>query len=276
MSFLLILFLSCLPPSAQGREIMLAREYADDMAVQGWLMSEKLDGVRGYWTGSKMLSKNGHILKVPSFFSENFPPFALEGELWGGRGTFAGTVSIIKRERDQEGWRKLQFAIFDVPEAAGGFSDRLQQAKEWFTAHPSLFAFVIPQVRIESRAQLYKKLKQVEAEGGEGLIVRKADGLYVHGRSSEICKLKSSYDTEAVIVGYRPGAGRNSGRLGALVVELQNNRDIRFKIGTGFTDLQRENPPAIGTIITFKYYGFYPSGIPRFPSFLRVREDAGL
>jgi DNA ligase-1 len=64
--------------------------------------------------------------------------------------------------------------------------------------------------------------------------------------------------------------------MGSLVVELQGNRAVQFKIGGGFSDEERENPPLIGTIITFKYYGFYESGIPKFPSFLRVREDTSL
>ena len=44
---------------------------------------------------------------------------------------------------------------------------------------------------------------------------------------------------------------------------------------SSLTDRQRENPPPVGTVITFKYYGFYDSGVPG-PSFLRIRNDAGL
>jgi DNA ligase-1 len=76
---------------------------------------------------------------------------------------------------------------------------------------------------------------------------------------------------EAVVVSHRPGSGRNQGRMGALLVELPESR-IRFKIGTGFSDEIRDNPPPIGTLITFRHYGFYESGIPKFPSFMRVRE----
>jgi len=48
---------------------------------------------------------------------------------------------------------------------------------------------------------------------------------------------------------------------------MDNNKVI--KIGTGFSDAQRENPPEIGCIITFKYYGLTSKGNPRFPVFLR-------
>ena len=85
-------------------------------------------------------------------------------------------------------------------------------------------------------------------------------------------KVKSYADMEAVVIAHIPGQGRNEARMGSLLVELPG-RETRFKIGTGFSDEIRNNPPPIGSLITFKYYGFYESGVPKFPSFLRVRED---
>ena len=58
--------------------------------------------------------------------------------------------------------------------------------------------------------------------------------------------------------------------LGAILVEYKDG--VRFKIGSGFTIQQRQNPPAIGTIITYKFYGKTKNNKPRFASFLRVRE----
>jgi DNA ligase-1 len=104
---------------------------------------------------------------------------------------------------------------------------------------------------------------------GEGLIVRKGDGLYSSGRSPEILKVKTFFDMEAVVVDHIAGKGRNRGRMGSLLVELPDT--TRFKIGTGFSDAERDSPPPVGSSITFKYYGFYKSGVPKFPSFLRVR-----
>ena len=86
--------------------------------------------------------------------------------------------------------------------------------------------------------------------------------------------MKSSADAEAVVVRQLPGKGRLAGMMWALLVELADG--TRFRIGTGFSDAERRNPPAPGTVITFPYRGTYASGIPKFPSFLRVRADAGL
>jgi DNA ligase-1 len=76
---------------------------------------------------------------------------------------------------------------------------------------------------------------------------------------------------EAVVVAHLPGKGKYEGRLGALLVEEQDG--TRFRIGSGFNYAERENPPAVGTVITYKNYGRYLSGLPKFPSFLRIRKD---
>lgn len=260
--------------NSDAAELMLPQVYTGQENVSGWLMSEKLDGVRGYWNGRQLLSKNGNLLHPPDAFIRELPPFALEGELWGGRDSFQPTLSIVKQQHPHTGWLQLKFAIFDVPHVPGGFAARIEQARSWFTAHPSVYAFVIPQLPVRDQINLQQELQRIESLGGEGLIVRKADGLYAAGRSAEILKVKSFQDAEARVVAHLPGKGRNAGRLGSLLVELTGG--IQFKIGSGFSDRQRESPPPIGVLITFKYYGKYLSGIPKFPSFMRIRGDGPL
>ncbi len=261
----------CLPLNCHALEIMLPQVYTENIDVSNWLVSEKLDGVRGYWDGKILLSKNNIPFHPPTAFVNNFPPFALEGEIWGGRGTFEKTISIVKKQQPHDGWLDLKFAIFDVPQATGGFTRRLQKAKDWFDNHPSQFAFVISQKTIKDNGQLKTELQRVEKLGGEGLIVRKPNALYTKGRSRDILKVKNFFDMEAVVIAHIGGKGRNRGRLGSLLVELPDK--TKFKIGTGFSDEERVNPPLVGSTITFKYYGFFKSGCPRFPSFLRVRPD---
>ena len=73
-------------------------------------------------------------------------------------------------------------------------------------------------------------------------------------------------------MGHQAGAGRHRGRLGALLVRLPNGTD--FAIGTGFSDRERENPPAVGSTVTFRYQELSEAGVPRFPSWVGVRIDA--
>lgn len=249
---------------------------ADDgeREITGWLMSEKLDGVRGYWDGQRLWSKNGTLFQPPPAFVAGLPPFALEGELWGGRGSFETTAAIVQRQDDPAGWLGLRFGIFDVPQAPGPFRQRIAMASAWFTAHPSAHAFVIPQQPVQDRSALRRELARIERLGGEGLIVRDPETEYLAGRRPEILKVKSFEDEEAMVVGHLPGHGKNAGLLGALLVERPDG--TRFKIGTGFSNEQRRNPPPLGATITFKHHGHYRSGLPRFPVFLRIRRDLGL
>lgn len=253
---------------------MLPQAYASHVDVRGWLMSEKLDGVRGFWDGDKLYSKNGYPLNPPSEFTHGLPDFHLEGEIWGGRGTFEQTAAVVQRSKDDAGWLELKFAIFDVPEAGTPFAERIAKAREWLAASPSPYAFVIPQIPVQNREHLQQELERIDNLGGEGLVVRNPEAHYQAGRNAEILKVKSFQDAEAVVVAHVPGAGRNSGRLGSLLVELPDG--IRFKIGTGFRDAERDNPPCVGETITFKHYGYYRSGRPKFPSFLRIRQDREL
>lgn len=269
-----LLALSASASAADGSGPMLPQVYQAQVDVSGWLMSEKLDGVRGYWNGSELRSKNGNLLFAPAEFTNGLPQFALEGELWCGRGQFAQTVSIVRQKQPHAGWRQVKFAIFDVPEASGGFRQRIELARRWFAEHPSRYAYVIPQHPVQSTEHLQQELARIERIGGEGLIVRQPDAHYAAGRRPQILKVKNYQDAEARVVAQLPGKGRNAGRMGALLVTQADG--VQFKLGSGFSNAEREAPPAIGSIITFKYYGRHRSGLPRFPVFLRRRLDQGL
>ena len=234
-------------------------------------MSEKLDGVRGYWTGKELISRSGHVFHAPKWFINNFPPTALDGELWIGRQQFSELVGILRRKQPGTGWEKVRYLLFDAPEAEGGFEKRLDFARRWFKEHKTPHVEVLKQQICENEMHLRRTLRKIESLGGEGLMLRKPGSSYTVGRSYDLLKVKTFKDEEAKVISHLPGSGKHAGRLGALLVELPNG--IQFAIGTGFTDKERENPPPVGSIITFKYYGFHESGIPRFASFLRIRED---
>ncbi len=234
-------------------------------------MSEKLDGVRGYWTGKEMVSRSGNLFHVPEWFTRNFPSTPLDGELWLGRQSFEELVSIVRRKSADTDWEKVRYFIFDAPQAEGGFEKRLEFARRWFLEHPNLFVEILEQQICEDEEHLRRKLGEIESLGGEGLMLRMPGSLYTIGRSYDLLKVKTYEDAEATVIRHISGSGRNAERLGSLLVELPNG--IQFKIGSGFSGQERDYPPPVGSIITFKYYGFYKSGIPRFASFIRVREE---
>ena len=249
---------------------MLAQRWDQKVDIKGWWMSEKLDGVRGYWTGKELISRSGNLFSVPKWFTRNFPSTPLDGELWIGRRQFSVLIGIIRRKMPADEWEKVRYLIFDAPQAEGGFEKRLDFARRWFRQHPNSYTEVLKQQICENEMHLRRKLRAIESNGGEGVMLRKPNSPYTVGRSYDLLKVKTYKDAEAKVIKHLAGSGKHAGRLGALLVEQPNG--IQFAIGTGFTDQERENPPPVGSIITFKYYGFHESGIPRFASFLRVRE----
>lgn len=251
--------------------LMLAREAPEDIDPAGYLVSEKLDGARAVWDGSALRFRSGVPIAAPGWFTARLPAVPLDGELWLGRGQFevlSGTVRKL-HPVDAE-WRALRYQLFDLPGAPGPFSERAArlQALVRQAGWPAMAA--LPQERLADRAELQRRLAAVVNAGGEGLMLHRADAPWQPGRSEALLKLKPLHDAEALVAGHVGGRGKHEGRLGALRVRLENGSE--FLIGTGFTDAEREHPPAIGTPVTYTYRSLTANGVPRFASFLRVKD----
>ena len=257
-----------------GPPLLLAESWDNAADLAGWWMSEKLDGVRAYWDGKQFLSRQGNIYYAPDWFIEGLPAVPLDGELWIDRKKFQRTVSIVRRQDKNDLWKEVRFLVFDAPLASGGFEERLAFLKDALSGGASKFALEHAHVRCGNLDALRAELKRVEDLGGEGLMLRQPGSKYVAGRSTTLLKIKSFHDAEAIVIGHQAGAGRHKGRMGALLVRMADGTD--FAIGTGFSDRERENPPAIGATVTFRYQELSDAGVPRFPSWVGVRLDAAL
>ena len=255
-----------------GPPLLLAESWDNATDLTDWWMSEKLDGVRAYWDGQQFLSRQGNIYHAPDWFIDGLPALPLDGELWIDRKKFQRTVSIVRRQDKTDLWKEVRFLIFDAPAAAGVFEERLAFLEEALARGAAKFAQQHAQQRCKSLEALRAELTRVEALGGEGLMLRQPKSKYAAGRSATLLKVKTFHDAEAVVVGHQAGAGRHAGRMGALLVRLPNGTD--FAIGTGFSDREREQPPALGATVTFRYQELSDAGVPRFPSWVGVRADA--
>ncbi len=258
-------------PQANCPGLLLANTWTNDVDLAGWWMSEKLDGVRAYWDGRQFLSRQGNLFHAPDWFVEQLPQNPLDGELWLARKSFQRTVSIVRRQDKSELWRELTFVVFDAPAVDDVFERRLEYLRDSLSAQPVQFARLLEQELCRDLDHLRAELDRVDALGGEGLMLREPGSRYEAGRSSTLLKIKRFHDAEARVIEHLPGAGRHKGRLGALSVELADG--TQFSVGTGFSDAQRSNPPAVGSLITFRYQELSDRGVPRFPSFVRVRSD---
>jgi len=251
--------------------LLLAHTWENNVDLFGWYLSEKLDGIRCYWDGICFRSRQGNVFHAPDWFIEGLPSTPLDGELWLGRKAFQRTVSIVRRQDKSDHWREIRYLVFDMPGSAAPFEERYQQLRDQLASNRCNFAAVLDQCRCEGADHLQEELARINSLGGEGLMLRQPGSLYEAGRSSTLLKVKTFHDAEAWVLDHLPGAGRHRGRLGALAVALADG--TQFSVGTGFTDAQRESPPAVGSCITFRYQELTDRGVPRFPSFVRVRRD---
>ena len=239
-------------------------------------MSEKLDGVRAMWDGKgKLISRNGKPFKAPLEFTSCLPRgVILDGELWMDRGMFSDTVSII-RTRDK--WSSLiKYKVFDAitPKIRHlAYQDRIKWIENCnkFSSHVSIHESVC----LENPILLADHLSSILSEGGEGLIIRDPSSHYSPGRKSPllspILKVKPYVDDEAEVVNVQ----LRGGRRGSLTVRDREGRE--FKIASGLRDIEREEPPRAGDMITFGYTSRYEiSGLPRFPRYIRKRLDYGM
>ena len=270
----LILGALAAPLAAQAAPLVLLAHEADtEIDPAGWLVSEKLDGVRALWDGHTLRFRSGRTVAAPAGFLARLPAQPLDGELWLGRGRFDELSGLVRRAEPTDGlWRELRYMLFELPQAPGDFAtraaalQRLADAARW----PQLQA--VPQQPLRDRAALRARLDEVVQGGGEGLMLHRADAPWQTGRSRVLLKLKPVQDADAVVIGHVPGRGRLEGRLGALV--LRRDDGLVFQLGTGLSDAQRDAPPRVGSTVTYSYRGVTPQGVPRFASFLRVRPDA--
>jgi DNA ligase-1 len=272
---LLALLLACHPASADTPPVapamLLAEVYAADVDVSQYWVSEKFDGVRAQWDG-RILHFRGGVVPAPTWFTARFPAVPLDGELWIARNQFDALSGTVRRiEPVDAEWRQVRYLIFELPGAAGDFSTRAQQMKTLAAQAGVPWLQAVEQTRVADRATLMQRLDAVVRQGGEGLMLHRADAPYLTGRSDVLLKLKPWQDAEAAVIGYVPGKGKYQGMTGALEMEMPGGQ--RFRIGSGLSDALRRQPPPIGSRITYRYQHLTKTGVPRHPRYLRVRED---
>ena len=252
--------------------VALAMEAPADIDPAGFLVSEKYDGARAVWDGRHLRFRSGLPVAAPAWFLAKLPvDQVLDGELWAGRGRFQALSGAVRRHvPDDAEWRQIRYMVFDLPHSGGDFTRRSAAATALVQQLQWPPAVAVPQAVIASRAALQQRLAMVVAGAGEGLMLQRADAPHRAGRSSALLKLKPLHDAEAVVTGHVPGRGRHAGRLGALRVRAADGTE--FLLGTGFNDAEREAPPPAGSTVSYSHRGLTDAGVPRFASFLRVRD----
>ena len=258
--------------AADAPALLLAQVYRPGLPLQDYWVSEKYDGVRGFWDGRTLRTRGGETVQAPAWFTAGWPEVPMDGELWAGRGRFSHAQSTTRQQQPGDvAWRQIRFMVFDLPGDKGTFDQRLPALNALVESLGQPWVQAVPQRRVANDAALQALLHRTVRAGGEGLMLHRGASLYRAGRSDDLIKVKTHEDTEARVVAHLPGKGRHAGRLGALLVETPSGQ--RFRLGAGFSDADRESPPPVGSWVTYRFRGTHAGGFPRFASFVRERED---
>lgn len=253
-------------------KVMLAHNYVDQDVINWW-MSEKLDGIRAYWTGEKFLTRTGKEITPPQAFVKEMPKgIILDGELCAGRNKFNLTSSIVRKTKNVEDYvndwvDNIIYNVFDTvcdhpfERRMGILYDKIMNYK---------FVKIVEQTKVKDINHLNMELQRVLEINGEGLMLRKPESLYERKRSKNLLKVKKFHDMEVKIVGYKEGTGKYKGKLGSYECETKEGK--KFNCGSGLNDDDRDDRLKIGVFITVKYFELSKEGVPRFPVFLRVAE----
>merc|ERR1712107_328568 len=188
-------------------------------------------------------------------------------------------ASLVRNRGSGTLWEYITFLVFDAPTLKQTYEDRVEYIKRTVvpvsktdrTGTGCPYAAPVGIIKCEGRDHLKRELAKVDSKGGEGLMLRQPSSDYEHKRSKVLRKVKSVHDEEAKVVGHEGGRGARGFHCGALTLETPDGR--RFSCGTGLSAADRQDPPAIGTIVTYRFTELMDNGYPRFPVYVSPRID---
>lgn len=234
------------------------------------MASPKLDGIRCLIVNGKAVSRTGKLIPNRHVQESISQLEGFDGELIVGDETdskvFQTTTSGVMSRDGKPGFK---FWVFDKWDESGGFTERLAKIDR---------AFRVDHVQLSCARDLDEYESRMVAKGFEGVMIRKPDGTYKQGRSTEtdgiLGKVKRFTDCEAVIV--ESVEHLHGGKLGAF--NVQSAGFSPFSVGTGFTEWQRERfwhdrVKLVGSIVKVKYQAIGSGNAPRFPVFAGFRLD---
>lgn len=240
-------------------------------------MTEKYDGVRAYWDGKKLISKQGGDIPCPAEFVENLPKVPLDGELWIERNSFHRMNGVL-HSNDKGLWRDVKYVVFDLPGSPHPFETRMEELRK--LSLPSNVQLVEP-VRCRDMTHLKEHMGSLLKLGAEGLMLSEPGSLYTPGRRGSLLKIKVGIQvlTAKAIRGFRGASRRDPASRAhvspvfcfSLCSWIPRANGVKCAIPC-FLQV-RENPPAVGSVVTVKHTGYYSTGTLKFPYFWRARTD---
>lgn len=249
--------------------------YIHNIEEDGVWVSEKLDGIRACWNGVELRSRVNKPIYAPKWFTDALPnDIPLDGELYLGENQFNETSSVVRKKKPiDEEWRKIRYCVFDVPTEDNTPYEKRFKNKFFEQQHE--FVHEVKRELVFDTKTMMEIYHKFLDQGSEGIMLRIPKSKYSPKRTSDLLKMKPFSDFEVTVYDYEDGKGKYKNMLGALLVHRIDKPDVRFKVGTGLKDEDRqeyEERIPIGSKITISFQSINDkTGVPRFPVFVGVR-----
>ena len=215
------------------------------------------------------------------------------GEFENSTARFNATTKILGKDGEKRG---VDFIAFDYIEDIDAFFNykeyKIERWKRFSNLYDILNSLDLKYIQLapvyynnvkvtkELIDNIYKTYEKIIAECEEGLVIDIADASYVRAKGISMFKMKPEVSGDFKVVDVVEGKGKDTGRLGAFIIEYKDNI---VHVGSGLTDAIREevwaNPDEyIGKLIEVVYFGETKdekTGLVsiRLPRFKRFRHD---
>jgi DNA ligase D-like protein (predicted ligase) len=236
------------------REPTLATLTDRRFSDEDWIYERKLDGVRAICTRDSgaptLYSRNHKVMDraypelVEALAAQGGPRFVADGEIVAfdesGNTSFAALqprIHVSDPDRARATGVRVYYYLFDLLY----FDDQdttalpLRQRKALLR---DAFDFEDPlRLSTHRNAEGEKFFEEACRRGWEGVIAKRADSLYQHGRTPDWLKFKCARGQELVIGGFTDPQGARHG-FGALLLGYHEDGELKYagKVGTGFDE----------------------------------------
>lgn len=272
-------------------EPMLAKVWQDykDEAVFPVFVQPKLDGMRLIATKNGLWTRNGkeyksipHIYEALKPLFDFNPDYIFDGEVYADKyaNDFNKICSLAKKTKPTaediaESAKNIEYHIYDFPYWDDVFSARNAQLLKIAKHFKSKKLKIVETCEATSYKEVDEYYEKFVELGYEGLMVR-MDAKYENKRTKALLKYKEFKDDEYEILDVIEGIGNKSGGAGALVCKNKDNSTFHSNIkgNREFCKAMLANKnDYIGKIATIQFFNLTVDGVPRFPYFLRVRDE---
>jgi len=269
------------------REPMLLHRWEDAKKRSGpWLVSPKLDGIRGTYNpeSHEMISRKRNPFALPHICGQlKRLGVAADGELWHPRHDWETISGTVSRDSDDSSSAllkgDLQFHIFDradMPDVP--YVERLASLIDLdLSGCPNLF--IVPSIYCETEEDVWVVYKRLVDSKYEGAVARTLTGLYKNdSRSWEVLKMKPMHSKEFKLKAISYDTDPTWGKLISYILIADNGATFKSTPAKSKEERSKDYlvlnsmPILDDTYVTVEYRDTYRSGIPKFSVVKGIRN----